>query len=82
MATAPGAKPELIRTPPAQISSARVALAGTVAWLVAFVALLIVHGLGGRAGHLVWLWTCLAGLVLGALGYLLTRRHKSRGRTG
>ena len=35
----------------------------------------------GRHHHRIWLWTCLAGTILGVIGYLQMVRHKRMGRT-
>ena len=58
-------------TPPAlEADTVRLVLIGEVLWVVAFVVLLVVH----RDAD--WLWTCVAGFVLGALGILLARRAR------
>ena len=64
----------------------RVVLAGTVVWAVALVVLL---ALGDRVER-VWVWTCVAGIVLAGLGLALMRwqgqirphRRGSDGRPG
>ena len=63
---------------PLQIDAGRVILAGTAVWFVAFLVLLALSGRLAAAGELVWLWTCLAGWVLGLLGWLLARRQQGR----
>jgi len=40
-----------------------------------FVALLPFYGWLGRHDHRVWLWTCLAGWILGLIGLVLVRKH-------
>ena len=52
-------------------------------WLlfVAFVALLPFYGWLGDHGHRIWLWTCLAGWILGLMGYSIMARHRDEGRT-
>jgi hypothetical protein len=72
-----------LKTPPepVQVDSRRVVLIGTGLWFVAFVALLPFYDWLGRHGHRVWLWTCLAGWILGGIGYLVIGRHRSAGRT-
>jgi hypothetical protein len=69
-------------TPPAvQINTRRIVLIGTVIWFVGFVALLPFYGWLGRHDHRIWLWTCLAGWVLGLIGSTLMLRHRRLGRT-
>ncbi len=50
-------------------------------WFVAFVVLLPFWGWLGRHDHRIWLWTALAGTILGVLGYSIMMRHRSIGRT-
>lgn len=63
-----------------RIDARRVVAVGTIAWLVGFLALLPFYGWLGHHGHRVWLWTCLAGAVLGVLGYALMAKHRREGR--
>lgn len=72
-----------LKTPPepVQVDSRRVVLIGTVSWFVAFVALLPFYDWLGRHGHRIWLWTCLAGWILGLVGLVLVRKHRGEGRT-
>ena len=56
---------------------------GTVIWFVAFVVLLFFIPNSQANDAMVWLWTCLAGFVLGLLGlsvYALQRRAARLGR--
>jgi hypothetical protein len=71
----------LVQAPPVQMNARRIAAVGTAIWFVAFVVLLPFYGWLGRHGHRIWLWTCLAGWVLGVLGWLLISRHRRLGRT-
>jgi Protein of unknown function (DUF2530) len=73
--------PELRRPPPAQLNARRIVAAGTLLWFVAFVALLPFYGWLGRHDHRIWLWTCLAGWILGLIGWSIMRRHRAMGRT-
>lgn len=76
------AKRELKTPPqPVQVDSGRIILIGTAIWFVAFVVLLPFYDWLGRHGHRVWLWTCLAGWILGLLGLALIRKHRNEGRT-
>ena len=72
-----------LQTPPepVQVDSRRVVLIGTALWFVAFVALLPFYDWLGRHGHRIWLWTSLAGWILGLVGLVLVRKHRGEGRT-
>jgi hypothetical protein len=74
-------KRTLARPPAVRIDARKVVLAGTALWLLGFVVLLPFWSWLGRHDHRVWLWTCLAGGVLGLLGYLLMAKHRREGRT-
>lgn len=54
------------------------AIAGTAAWAVAGLALLPFHARLAENGHTSWLWTCLAGFLLGVVGLLVMIRHDAR----
>ena len=47
-----------------------------------FLALLPFWSWLGEHGHRVWLWTALAGTVLGLLAIPLVRKHTGEGRLG
>ncbi|MBO2464594.1 DUF2530 domain-containing protein [Actinomadura violacea] len=51
--------------PPMRTNDVRVALAGTAAWAVALVVLLIT---GTPSGDRWWLWVCVTGIVTGLFG--------------
>jgi hypothetical protein len=70
----------LVVPPPASIRSGPVTLAGTIVFLVAFLALLPFYGRLGDDGHRIWLWTCLAGFLEGLFGSTLAYRHRRAGR--
>ena len=61
------ARPSHPAPPPVKVDTVRVVLAGTVAWAAALVVLFL---LGDRVAT-VWLWTCVAGIVLAGLGLAL-----------
>jgi hypothetical protein len=63
-----------------QLDARRVVAVGTGLWFVAFLALLPFWTWLGRHDHRVWLWTCLAGGVLGLVGYVLMAKHRREGR--
>ena len=72
---------ELARPPAVQINARRIVVIGTALWFVAFVVLLPFYGWLGTHHHRLWLWTCLAGWLLGLLGLALMSRHRKAGRT-
>ncbi len=78
MADQPGpeARPE-----PVKINSVPIIVIGTASWLLGFLVLLPFYSTLGHHHHRVWLWTCLAGFVLGFIGYAMMRRHRNAGRT-
>ena len=55
--------------PPLKVDTTRVVLAGTAAWAVALVVLLV---LGDRVDRL-WTWTCVAGIGLAVIGLGIMR---------
>ena len=72
---------QLVQPPPAQMNARRITLFGTIVWFVAFVVLLVSWNWLGEHGHRIWLWTSLAGWLLGLLGYSIMMRHRKLGRT-
>jgi hypothetical protein len=74
-------KPKLVTPPPVQVNARRIVAAGTALFFVGFVVLLPFYDWLGRHHHRIWLWTCLAGAILGVIGYLQMIRHKRMGRT-
>jgi drug/metabolite transporter (DMT)-like permease len=75
------AKRDLVQPPPVQINSRRITVVGTALFFAGFLVLLPWYGWLGRHDHRIWLWTCLAGAILGLLGYAIMRRHRGQGRT-
>ena len=65
---------------PLDVDAVRVVAAGTVLFLVAFLVLLTFRGRLAEAGREEWIWTCLAGVVLGAVGIPVTVRQRSAAR--
>lgn len=59
-----------------------VLLTGTSLFLLAFLVLLPFWSWLGEHGHRVWLWTALAGTVVGLLALPLVRKHTGEGRLG
>jgi uncharacterized membrane protein YfcA len=73
---------ELTEAPsPVQVNSVPMIAVGTALFFIGFVALLPFYSWLGEHHHRVWLWTCLAGWLLGLAGYALLRRHRRMGRT-
>ncbi|MGY1841076.1 MULTISPECIES: DUF2530 domain-containing protein [unclassified Modestobacter] len=60
--------------PPLKVDTARVVLIGTALWAAALVVLLL---LGDRVDR-VWVWTCVAAIVLAGLGLALMRWQGQR----
>ena len=73
--------PELVTPPAVRVNARRIVVFGTVLWFAAFVALLPFYGWLGRHHHRIWLWTCLAGWLLGLVGLAIMTRHRRAGRT-
>ncbi|MBA3417532.1 MAG: DUF2530 domain-containing protein [Geodermatophilaceae bacterium] len=65
---------------PLDVNATTVIVAGTAAWFTAFVVLLFFAGRLADAGQLVWMWTALAGWVLGLLGLWIAVRQQRRRR--
>jgi hypothetical protein len=70
-----------VQPPAVQINARRIVAVGTAVWFVAFVVLLPFWSWLGRHDHRIWLWTCLAGWLLGLVGYAIMLRHRGLGRT-
>jgi hypothetical protein len=73
--------PDLVTPPAVPINARRIVAAGTLLWFVAFVVLLPFWSPLGQHDHRIWLWTCLAGWVLGLIGLAIMERHRRAGRT-
>jgi hypothetical protein len=72
---------DLVQPPAVQMNVGRIALVGTGLFFVAFLVLLPFWSKLRSAHHEIWLWTCLAGWLLGIIGWLLTVKHRREGRT-
>ena len=70
--------PELAQpTPePLQVNEVAVVTAGTIAWGVAFVVLLVFRNRLATLGYGWWVWTCCAGVGLGLFGMYYVRRRQ------
>jgi hypothetical protein len=73
--------PELVTPPAVPINARRIVLVVTGLWFVAFVVFLVVLDRLDAHHHRDWLWTSLAGWLLGLLGLLIMSRHRRMGRT-
>jgi Protein of unknown function (DUF2530) len=75
-------QPDPAATTMLKVNARTVVAIGTAAFAVAFVVLLPFWNWLGEHGHRVWLWTALAGTVLGLIGFPLVRKHTREGRLG
>ncbi|MFL6130164.1 MAG: DUF2530 domain-containing protein [Mycobacteriales bacterium] len=67
----PNARP----TPePLEADVVRITVVGTALWFTGFLVLLPLRGRLAGGGHETWLWTCLAGGLLGLVGLVLATR--------
>jgi hypothetical protein len=64
--------------PPLDVDGVRTVEVVTALWLIAFLGLLPFYGRLRAEGHGWWLWTCLAGFGLGAIGIDYCRRRRAR----
>ena len=62
--------------PPLQVDTARVVLVGMALWAIALVVLLL---LGDRVDRM-WTWTCVAAIVLAAIGLGIMKWQGQLGR--
>ncbi len=69
--------PAPLEVAPLDVDGVRTIEIGTLVWLVAFLGLLPFYGRLHEDGHAWWLWTCLAGFGLGALGVEWLRRRRN-----
>jgi hypothetical protein len=65
---------------PLDLDGVRTVEVGTLAWLIAFLALLPFYGRLADHGRTWWLWTCLAGFGLGLFGLEYCRRRRTARR--
>ncbi len=62
---------------PLDVTGTRTVTIGVAAWALAFVALLPFYDTLRDDGNLWWLWTCVAGVGVGLLGWEYCR-HRER----
>ncbi len=63
---------------PIEVSGITAVTLGTYVWFVAFALALLFNSRLTHAGHGDWKWVALAGVVLGVLGQVYTRRRAKR----
>lgn len=63
---------------PVETDDRKAMIVGLVAWMVALAAVLLAGPILGVDVEPVWLWMCVAGLVLGAFGLLYAHRRHTR----
>jgi len=71
--------------PPIRVGIPSIVIPGTAVWFVAFVVLLFFIDDLRQSNAMIWLWTCLAGWILGFVGlgiYSWQRSAARRGRRG
>jgi hypothetical protein len=69
--------------PPVRANLAHIVIPTTALWFVGFVVLLFFTGPLREHDAMIWLWTCLAGWILGLMGltiYFWQRQAARRGR--
>jgi len=64
--------------PALDLDAVRTVRIGTALWALAFIILLPFNQRLADAGHSWWLWTCVAGVVLGLMGVAHTTRRRTR----
>ena len=68
--------------PPIRSGIAYIVVPGTIAWFVAFVVLLFLTDFLRAHDAMIWLWTCLAGGLLGLAGMGIFGWQRSAARRG
>jgi hypothetical protein len=68
--------------PPIRRGVAYIVVPVTALWFVAFVALLFFTGSLREHDAMIWLWTCLAGWILGLVGLAVHQWQRSAARRG
>jgi hypothetical protein len=69
-----------VRPAAAETNPRPIVAVGTGLFFLGFVVLLFFWNWLGEHHHRVWLWTCLAGWLLGVAGWLLMAKHRREGR--
>lgn len=63
---------------PLDVDAVRTVQIGTALWAVALVATLIFRDQLHDDGREWWIWTCVAGVILGLMGIIITIRRRKR----
>jgi hypothetical protein len=69
------ARAELRELPALDIPAAPFAIGGIIIWAVLGLVLLALKDTLAAHGHTDWLWICLAGFLLGFVGWYVVARH-------
>lgn len=65
---------------PLDVDGVGTAVVGSIAWALALIATVVYYDTLREQGRDWWLWTCLAGLGLGLIGFEYCRRRRTRER--
>lgn len=68
--------------PPIRTGVAYIVVPGTAVWFIAFVVLLFAVDFLRAHDAMIWLWTCLAGWLLGLVGLGIFAWQRSAARRG
>ena len=81
--TEPPEPTDRVTLQPVQTDTGRIVQVGTAVFALAFVVLLVLRFTAPdwTRGHPYWIWTALAGSVLGLMGLVIVGRHRRLGRT-
>ena len=66
------------RVAPLDVDAVRTVEVGTVLWAVALVVSLLLRSRLTDDGRSWWIWTCVAGVLLGVVGIVITTRRRAR----
>ncbi|MFL6071439.1 MAG: DUF2530 domain-containing protein [Actinomycetes bacterium] len=63
---------------PLDVDAVRTVQIGTGLWAVALVVTLLLRDELRDDGRVWWIWTCVAGVLLGLVGVVITTRRRAR----